>query len=302
MKALLGLIVMGLLVGCETAPREVLPYVMRGAGPNGGEASLDLHLYDLEMGQSRSLVQTASHHEYDPDLDAAGKRVAYIAQSAADSPVAASYTLKTYDLETGLIQDVLQSKTLLRSPVWSNNGEKIAYVVQREGKLQIDIFEPGTDKPAKTVGFGSEPSWRSDDRALFYNSCDTTEAKVGNLMVHELKSGLNQSLSLRGNGFRNLQRGTSILYTTQPYSRRNEAVWLIDANSRQTRLSSPGKTHRDLDPVHINGTKFVAFTRIDVNTSKPAIFVVERYAEKPVETQLIKTKGDAYTRGGEQLD
>ena len=71
---------------------------------------------------------------------------------------------------------------------------------------------------------------------------------------------------------------------------------MIDANSRQTRLSSPGKDFRDTDPVHINGSKFVAFTRTDVATDKSSIFVVERYASEPVETLLFEAKGNAYTQ------
>ena len=117
-------------------------------------------------------------------------------------------------------------------------------------------------------------------------------------MVYDLKTGLSQSLALRGDGFTNLPRGTSIAYTSVPYTRRNEAVWLLNANSKQQRLSSPGKTHRDSDPVHINGSKFVAFTRTDVATDRSAIYVVQRYATDPVETQLFEAQGNAYTKGG----
>ncbi|MFK7789524.1 MAG: hypothetical protein AB8C95_08565, partial [Phycisphaeraceae bacterium] len=149
--------------------------------------------------------------------------------------------------------------------------------------------------------FGSDPTWRVDDRAIFFNSRDTLDAPAGDLNVHNLKTGLNQSLALRGNGFSNLSRGTSITYTALPYSRRNAAVWLIDANSKNRRLSSPGKTHRDADPVHINGSKFVAFTRIDVATNKSSIYVVERYAKDPVETLLFESENNVYTAGGRTL-
>lgn len=294
MKTLFGMVLVGVLAGCETLPKQVLPYVMRGADSAG---TLDLYLYDLESGTSRALVQTTSADELDPVVDAMGHRVAYIAQQTVDKE--ALYTLRVRDLQTGQVDELVRSSERLLSPAWSNNGKRIAYVVEREGKLLIEVREVASGQAALAIGFGSDPSWRVDDRAIFYSSRDTLAAPAGDLMVHELKNGLNQSLKLRGTGFSNLARGTSIVYTTLPYSRRNEAVWMIDVNSRQNRLSSPGKTHRDTDPVHINGTKFVAFTRTDVATNKSSIFVAERYAQDPVETLLFEAKGDAYTQGGE---
>ena len=183
------------------------------------------------------------------------------------------------------------------SPAWSNNGKKIAYVVERDGKRQIEVKDITTNAEPKVIGFGCDPSWRVDDKAIFYNSRDTQDAAAGDLMVHTLKTGVNQSLRLRGNDFANLARGTSVVYTALPYSRRNEAIWIIDANNQQKRLSSPGKTHRDTDPVHINGTKFTAFTRTDIATNQSSIYVVERYAKDPVETLLFEAKGHAYTQG-----
>jgi Tol biopolymer transport system component len=291
MKTLIGMLLLAVLVGCETGPRQLLPYVM--ADEAGG---LDLYLYDLESGGSTVLQRTPLIAEVDPVVDFAGQRVAYIARNTSAGQ--GIFTLRIHDLTTGQTRDAVTSPDPLFSPAFSNDGEELAYVVKRDGKLQIDIKDLTTDRDPKTLGFGSDPSWRQDDRAIFYNARDTADAPAGDLMVYDLKTGINQSLALRGNGFANLPRGTSIAYTALPYSRRNEAVWLIDANSRQKRLSSPGKTHRDADPVHINGTKFVAFTRTDVATNKSSIYVVERYAKDPVETQLFEAKGNAYTKGG----
>lgn len=294
MKTLIVMLVLACLAGCETGPRQVLPYVMAGAA--GGT---DLHLYDLESGSSTPLAQTPLIEEIDPVVDYAGQRVAYIARQTSTGQ--GLFALRIHDLTTGQAEDIVTSADPLASPVFSNNGKQLAFVVQRDGKLQIDIKDLTTQAEPKTIGFGCDPSFRIDDRAIFYSSRDTTDAAAGELMVHELKTGLNQSLALRGNDFNNLPRGTSIAYTSLPYSRRNQAVWLINANSQQKRLSSPGITHRDTDPVHINGTKFVAFTRTDVATNHASIFVVERYATDPVETLLFEAKGNAYTRGGELL-
>jgi Tol biopolymer transport system component len=294
MKTLIGLLVLAVLAGCDTMPKQVLPYVM-----DNGQGGTDLYLYDLESGTSSPLRQTPGVDEYYPCVDPTGSKVVYIAQTRPDDPIHTLYELTVYDLETGDSREYTQFSAPMFSPVWSNNGKSIAYVVEREGKLQIDVRNLTDKSKPKTIGFGSDPSWRVDDKAIFFSSRDTTEATHGELMVHELKTGVNQSFALRGNSFTNLPRGTSVVYTALPYTRRNDAVWLLDANSRQTRLSSPGKTHRDTHPVHINGTTFVAFTRTDVATNKSSIFVVDRYADDPVETQLFKAKANAYTAGSE---
>lgn len=292
MKTLLGVLVFVVLVGCETVPKQVLPYVIRD---RPGSSSLDLHLYDLEAGGSRPLRQTPHDDECDPAVDPMGQRVAYIVKTRDRQAADGSQALRVMDLVTGQVVEQQAYRLPMFSPSWSNNGKRIAYVVERDGKLQIEVKKVGTTEKPTLIGFGSEPSWRVDDGAIFYNSRDTHDAAAGELMVHDLATGLNQTLSLRGNGFANLARGTSVVYTTLPYSRRNEAVWIIDVNSRQKRLSNPGKTHRDTDPVHINGGKFVAFTRTDVKTGKSAIYVVERYADDPVEAPLFDAQGDVFT-------
>jgi len=295
MKSLLGMVVLAVLAGCDTVPRQVLPYVM-----DDGAGGLDVHVYDLEAGLTTPITQTPLVDEVDPAADPMGRRIAYILRQTNTGQ--AVFTLKVHDLQTGQTQDAVRSEAPLSSPAWSNDGKRLAYVVERDGKLQIDVRELNTDAKPKAIGFGSDPSWRVDDKAIFYNSRDTRDATAGGLMVHELKAGLNQSLALRGNGFTNLARGSSIAYTALPYSRRNEAVWLIDANSKQRRLSSPGKTHRDTDPVHINGTKFVAFTRTDVATNKSSIYVVQRYAKDPVETLLFESQNNVYTKGEQRAN
>lgn len=266
-----------------------------------GQGGTDLYLYDLESGTSRALRQSpdlAEYDEYDPSVDPMGSKIVFVAKNKSRDPE--EYELTAYDIETGVSRAYLTSTYRIFSPAWSNDGESVAYVIERDGKLQIDIRDMGDgvngSGTTKTIGFGSDPSWRVDDRAIFFNSRDTLADAAGELNTHELKTGINQSLRLRGDNFTNLSRGTSIAYTTPPYSRRNEAVWIIDANNRQMRLSSPGKTHRDTDPVHINGTKFVAFTRTEVVTGKSSIFVVERYAKDPVETLLFEASGNVYTQ------
>lgn len=293
-KTLLAMILLAVLAGCEAGPRQVLPYVMADQA-----GSLDLYLYDMQAGLSTPLSQTPLVQEADPAADYPGQRIAYVARQTMSGQ--GRFTLKVRDLQTGQTQDLVQSNDPLYTPAWSNDGDELAYVALRDGKLQIDIKDLTTDAKPKTIGFGSDPSFRIDDRAIFFNARDTLDAPAGDLNVHTLKTGLNQSLALRGNGFTNLSRGTSIAYTSLPYSRRNDAVWLIDANSRQKRLSSPGKTHRDTDPVHINGSKFVAFTRTDVATNTSSIYVVQRYAKDPVETRLFEVKANTYTKGWQPL-
>lgn len=290
MKTLIGMLMLAALVGCETVPKQVLPYVMSD-GQGGG----DLYLYDLQSGASRALQKTPDVSEYDPSINPTSERVAYIAHQVSDGK--AVYRLIIQDFTAGTREEILRSSSPLYTPAFANDSKEIAYVVLRDGKLQIDVKDLTTQGKPKTIGFGSSPSWRVDDNALFYSSADTLEAQSGDLMLHEVNSGLNNSFSLRGNAFANLPRGTSVAYTSLPYTRRNEAVWLLDANGRQKRLTSPGKSHRDSHPVHINGTSFVAFTRTDVETNKTSVFVVDRFAEDPVETLLFEASGGTYTSG-----
>ena len=290
MKTLIGMLMLAALAGCETVPKQVLPFVMAG-GQGGG----DLYLYDLESGASRALQKTPDVSEYDPSINPTSERVVYVAHTVTDGK--AVYRLIIQDLIAGTREEVLSSRSPLHTPAFANDSKEIAYVVLRDGKLQIDVKDLTTQGKPKTIGFGSSPSWRVDDNAIFYSSADTLKAQSGDLMLHEVNSGLNNSFSLRGNAFANLPRGTSVAYTSLPYTRRNEAVWLLDANGRQKRLTSPGKSHRDSNPVHINGTSFIAFTRTDVETNKTSVFVVDRFAEDPVEALLFEASGDACTSG-----
>ena len=295
MKSLLGMVLLAVLAGCEAVPRQVLPYVM-----DDGAGGADLHLYDLEGGQSSVLRQSQGEIEYDPCIDSTGSKVVFVVKASGEDE-APIFSLMMRDLDVGTDRKLDASPNAIFCPVWSNDGTRIAYVVERDGKLQIDVIKLDSDAKPRTIAFGFDPSWRVDDRAIFYSSRDTFDASVGNLRVYQLKTGVSQSLALRGNGFTNLAGGTSIAYTTLPYGRRNAAVWLIDANSKQRRLSSPSKAYIDTDPIHISGTKFVAFTRTDVMTNASSIYVVERYAKDPVETQLFEADANTYTQGSPHL-
>jgi dipeptidyl aminopeptidase/acylaminoacyl peptidase len=296
-RTLWVLIVFAGLTGCDAVPRPLLPYVM-----DDGDGGTDLYVYDLESGASRLVRATPASHEYDPAIDPTGTRIVYLARSDESGGGQTVYGLFVHELEDPFNETDREFRTRsspMQTPAWSNDSESVAYVIEAEGKLQIETRELLTASQDTTViGFGSEPSWRVDDKALFFSSRDRPDAAAGELNVHTLNDGVNRSLRLRGNGFANLPRGTSIAYTTLPYTRRNAAVWLLDANNRKRRLSSPGKLYTDADPVHIVGTTFVAFTRTEVATNRSAIYVVDRAANNPVETRLFEADANVYTKGG----
>ncbi|MFK7790092.1 MAG: TolB family protein, partial [Phycisphaeraceae bacterium] len=186
-KTLFAMLVIAVLAGCEAVPRQVLPYVM-----DDESGAMDVKLFDLESGLSTTITQTPMTDEVDPVADHTGQRVAYIARQIHTGQ--AVFTVKIHDLESGQTQDAVRSTEPLFSPAWSNDGKRIAYVVQRDDKLQIDVIQLNANNKPHTIGFGSEPTWRVDDRAIFYNSRDTLDAPAGDLKVHTLTTGVNPSL------------------------------------------------------------------------------------------------------------
>lgn len=300
-RTVFGVMLLVWATGCQETRPPTLVYVaqtdLRAAGPNQA-VSLDLYLIEPNTQSMQNLTDTVGYVEADPCLDVKRQRVAYVRHSVGG--LSRATTLRVMALDTEVDEVVYRADGPIFTPVWSNDGDRIAFTQEVAGRLVVKVINADGTGLAE-VGYGSEPSWRQDDRAIFFSSRDKLDAESGDLTVHDLKTGLNNSLSLLGNGFSNLPRGTSVLYTTLPYSRRNEAVWLLDANGKTRRLSEPNKDYRDVDPVHIGGTALVAFTRIDVKTGKAAIYVVDRQAEDPVAVPLVEGKGNAYTRGGELL-
>ncbi len=278
------------LTGCGAARPPALVYV---AGPTH-----DLFLIEPDSQTVTPLTGRTEQVEADPCLSVDRSRVAYVIRQADGG---AGLNIMNLDGDAGRsIEPIYRSDNPLFTPAWSNNGKRIAFVELVDDRFMLRLIN-ADGNGLQDAGFGSSPSWRMDDRAVFFSSRDTPAAPAGDLMVRELKTGLTQPLALRGNGFTNLQRAVSIVFTKLPYSRRNEAVWLIDANNRQTRLSEPNRDYRDVDPVHINGTPYVAFTRIDIETDNAMIYVVDRTSDDPVAVPLLTGEGPAYTRGGERI-
>jgi len=311
MRTILAIACVFALAACGSAGPPVLVYsAAQRTVVGSGMPDLDLYRIEPATQSARRLTDTPGLIETDPCLSPARDRLAYA-------------TYEEVPTEPGLFQSLLIVRPIggddsakdvgpravyaseggiVFTPAWSNDGERIAFVErQPDGRLMIKLVNAdGTG--VTELGYGNDPSWRMDDRAIYFNASDNPEEPFGKLMVRDLASGVVQSLGLRGDGFTNLQRGMSIVYTKPAYSRRNEAVWLIDANNKETRLSDPGKTHRDRDPVHLNGTTLVAFTRVDVKTKKASVYVVDRASDDPVEVPLVQSEAGAYTRGGALFD
>lgn len=300
MRTLLAIIFVFGLAACRAAGPPVLVYAAADRTVVGVDLpDLDLFSIDPQSHTIRSLTGLTDMVEADPCLDVSRSRVVFVGQGLDGRT---DLCLLVLDEAGGRTLKVLYAcEDIIYTPAWSNDGKRIAFVErQPDGRLMIKLVNAdGTG--VTDLGYGSDPSWRMDDRAIYFNSSDTPEQPAGELMVRDLATGVVQSLGLRGDGFTNLQRGMSIVYTKPAYSRRNEAVWLIDANNKQTRLTDPGKTHRDQDPVHVNGTTLVAFTRVDVETNRAAIYVVDRASDDPVAVPFIEGKASAFTRCGERL-
>jgi Tol biopolymer transport system component len=305
----LGLVVALLAgAGCKAVRPLTLPVVGSMGDPGNGQLwdDLDIYLIDPAGGSAVRVTNTPDLMETDPDLNRDRDRLVYVrraanpgAYSVFESPTSPTPSHVVTCGPDGTGERVLhESPSLCLTPVWSHDGKRIAFTeMNNEGRFEVRLIN-ADGSGLQTLGYGSSPSWRKDDRAVFYSSLDRPDATEGTLQLRELGSGVIHSVGLPGTGHTNLRAGVSIAYTSTPYSRRNESVWLMDANGGQFRLTDPGESEHDLQPVFFGSEGDLVFTRFDDAQDTYRLMTIHRRTEDRVATLIDQPAPVCFTRGG----
>ena len=108
-------------------------------------------------------------------------RLAYVAVTRGS---ATSYTLRVADSDGENPRTVLQSKEPILSPVWSPDGERLAYVTFEKGRAEVyvqDMRSGRRSSVASFKGINSAPAWSPDGKRLA-----VTLSKSGNAEIYIL--------------------------------------------------------------------------------------------------------------------
>lgn len=294
-------------VGCRAVRPMVLPTVGSQGEVNGQWDDLDIYLVDpTGNAPAVRVTDTPDLMETDPDLNRDRDRLVYVVRGVMNGglPVLNATGLATPSRLVVCSPDgtggraIHESRSLCLAPVWSHDGKRIAFVeMDDEGRFEVKLIN-ADGSGLQTLGYGSGPSWRKDDLAVFYNSMDRPDAGEGNLMLRELRNGVIHELGLPGTGHTNLRAGVSIAYTSTPYSRRNETVWLMDANGGQFRLTDPGEHEHDIQPVFFGIEGDLVFTRYNDEQGGYQLMGIHRRTEDRVATPIDQPTPVCFTRGG----
>ncbi|MEW6605910.1 MAG: BamA/TamA family outer membrane protein [bacterium] len=80
---------------------------------------------------------------------------------------------KIYLVEDDNIVQLTSGDSLDHQPIWSKNGEYIAYVKERDGISNICVISPKTKEEIITItqdGYKKDPFWSDDSKVIFYSS------------------------------------------------------------------------------------------------------------------------------------
>ena len=148
-------------------------------------------------------------------------RISYI--TARQSPAkAVTYLLQAADTDGFNAQNLLTSNEPIMSPVWSPNGEQLAYVSFEHGVAEIfihNIYTAKRELVSKFKGINGAPAWSPDGTRLA-----VTLSKDGNPDIYIL----------------NLV-SKSLMRVTKHWSIDTEAVWMPDGQSLVFTSSRSGK-------------------------------------------------------------
>lgn len=305
--------------GCRATRPMLLPIVGSAGEVAGQWDDLDIYLIDpIGGGDTVRLTDTPDLMETDPDINRDRTWVVYVQRSVTDGrhvldypddaivdphPVGESsfpFPSKLIVSNTsGSEQRVLYSSDrLIFTPVWSHDGKRVAFTeVDGEGRLEVKLIN-ADGSGLETLGYGSSPSWRIDDEAIFYSTLDRPDAEKGDLQLRELRTGLIHDLGLAGTGHTNLRAGVSVAFVPPAYSRRNETIWLFDANGHRRRLTDPNEHQHDLQPVFFGSEGNLVFTRYNSDNGMHQLMHVHRNTQDRVAEPVAQPATHCFTRGG----
>ncbi|MEW6097260.1 MAG: BamA/TamA family outer membrane protein [bacterium] len=125
-----------------------------------------IFIYDIFTSKIKEILEIDKFDEifsisFSPD----GKRLAVAALSNGKS--------KIYLLENDNIVQLTSGNSLDNQPIWSKDGEYIAFVKERDGFSNICIISPQTKEEIVTTpadGYKKDPFWSNDSKIIFYSS------------------------------------------------------------------------------------------------------------------------------------
>jgi Tol biopolymer transport system component len=98
--------------------------------------------------------------------------IAYVVSAQDLGPSAAS-VIDLIDLETGARTTIPHGDGSDLQPVWSPKGDRLAFVSDRDGNMEIYLYEPAKDvlrRITENVGRDANPAWSPDGRGLVLSS------------------------------------------------------------------------------------------------------------------------------------
>ena len=242
--------------------------------PNGGQLSVEYELFDV-FGQASLLseripgtaeqLRDIGHFISDRVFEKlTGKRgifstkLAYITverRSEKDQ----TYRLMYADADGARPIPIFQSDFPIMSPVWSPEGQRIAYVSYETGRPMIYIQELATGQKtlvADYPGQNTAPSFSPDGRRLVFSNSQSGNAEI---YVKNLRSG-NLAQITRSSAIDTEPRfspdGDSILFTSTRAG--NPHIYEYDVTTGQsTRITFEGRYNSN--PTYIPGDERIAF-------------------------------------------
>jgi len=142
-----------------------------------GEGGKQIFLADENGKNAKPITSGEAWHLY-PDLDGAGKQVAYV-----EGTQEAGLNIVTQDLATGVVTPRTQGPGMRLHPDFSGNGKFLAYSHMPEGsqRAQIEILDlTDTSKKAKVIESefsGFFPALTSDGELLIYQRTKSKDVK-----------------------------------------------------------------------------------------------------------------------------